>query len=343
MPKGPDGQADRPSIVVLDGDTLAPTEAQHAAETGSEEPNWNALSELGRLRVYARTPPELTLDRARGASIVLTNKTVLSRAHLEQLSSLRYIGVLATGTDTVDLAAAKALGIVVTNVPSYSTESVVQHTFALLLALVSKTAEYNAAVHAGRWTLAPDFSLRLFPTREISGRLLGIVGLGAIGGRVAQVARAFGMRIAAAHRPRGVRPEFGRMSILGLGLDDLFAHADVVTLHCPLTAETRGLVSAARLALMKPGSLLINTARGALIDEVALAEALNRGTPAGAALDVLSQEPPPAENPLLTAPRCLITPHVAWTTLEARQRLMAKVVDNVRQFLGRTDLGSDRP
>ena len=331
--KGEDGHADRPSIVVLDAETLAPAKVQAGRDVGPDELNWNALAELGRVRVYARTPPELTVERARGSSVVLTNKTVLSRSDLEQLRDLRYIGILATGTDVVDLAAAKALGIAVTNVPNYSTESVVQHTFALLFALVSRTAEYDNAVRAGCWTQGPDFSLRLFPTHELSGKLLGIVGLGAIGSRVAQVAHALGMRIAAAHRPGGGRPELDRIPILWLGPDDLFAHADVITLHCPLTPETRGLVNAERLARMKPGSVLINTARGGLIDEAALAEALARGTPCGAAVDVLSQEPPPADNPLLAAPRCLITPHVAWTTLEARQRLMAEVIENVRQFL----------
>ena len=336
--QGRNGQVERPSIVVLDGETLAPTE-QRAAAPGSAEPDWDALSEFGSLRVYARTPPELTVARALGASIVLTNKTVLSRSHLEQLPDLRYIGVLATGTDVVDLAAAKARGIVVSNVPRYSTESVVQHTFALLFALASRTAEYDTAARAGCWSEGPDFSLRLFPTRELSGKLLGIVGLGAIGGRVAQVGHALGMRIAAAHRPGGVRSELDPIPILWLGLDDLFAHADVVTLHCPLTPETRALVSAERLAKMKPGALLINTARGALVDESALAEALARGTPAGAGLDVLTEEPPRAGHPLLVAPHCLITPHVAWTTLEARERLMAKVVDNVRQFLDQADAG----
>lgn len=332
---------DRPKIVVLDGETLAPTDRRITDGSGSSEPSWDALAEVGRLEVYARTPPELTVTRALGASIVLTNKTVLSRAHLEQLPDLRYIGVLATGMDIVDLRAAQQREIVVTNVPRYSTESVVQHTLALLLALATRIAEYDNAVKNGRWSDGPDFSLRLFAAHELHGKLLGIVGLGAIGGRVARVAHALGMRIAAAHRPGGVRPDLDPVPILWLGLDDLFANADVISLHCPLTHETRGLVSAERLARMKPGALVLNTARGALVDEVALAEALKCGAVGGAGLDVLAQEPPPAkDHPLVDAPRCLITPHVAWTTLEARQRLMARVVDNVRQFLARTGSNS---
>jgi glycerate dehydrogenase len=309
-------------IVVLDG---------YAANPGDLD--WAPLTTLGDVAIHDRTPAPLTVTRAAEAGALLTNKVVLGAAELAALPDLRYIGVLATGYNVVDTAAAKARGIVVTNIPAYSTPSVAQHVFALLLELTRGAGRHAALVRAGRWCAAPDFTFWEGPQVELAGLTIGLVGFGAIGRAVARIARAFDMQVLVATRTPdpAAWPE-----VSFVGIDELFARADVVSLHCPLTEETKGLVNAARLARMKPSAYLLNTGRGPLVDEAALAGALHAGQIAGAGLDVLSQEPPAPDNPLLGAPNCVITPHLAWATAAARQRLMATAVANLRAFLAGT-------
>ncbi len=304
-------------IVVLDGHTLNPSDL-----------DWAPLAALGELTVYDRTAPAQLMERAAGAAVLLTNKCVLDRAAILTLPELRYIGVTATGTNVVDLATAAERGVVVTNVPDYGTESVAQAVFAHILNLANRTAEHATAVRDGRWTATPDFCFWDGTLVELSGRTLGVVGFGKTGRAVARIAGAFGMEVLAATRrpvelPAGVRPATE---------DEVFAAADVVSLHCPLTPETAGLVSRERLATMKPTAWLVNTGRGPLVDEAALAEALNAGQLAGAGLDVLSTEPPPADNPLLSAKNCYVTPHIAWATMAARRRLLDCVVENLAEW-----------
>jgi glycerate dehydrogenase len=270
------------------------------------------------------------VGRARDAEIVLTNKTVLERHEIERLPSLRYIGVLATGTNIVDLDAAHERGIVVTNVPAYGTRSVAQATMALLLELTNHTGHHAAGVREGRWTNNIDWCYWERPLLELDGLTMGIVGLGRIGRAVAEIAGAFGMNLLAC---RATKTKATPPPLREVALETLFRQSDVVSLHCPLTPETRNLVNAERLAWMKPTAFLLNTSRGLLVDETALAEALNHDRLAGAGLDVLSVEPPPADNPLLHAKNCLITPHQAWGTRAARSRLLQAAVENVRAFL----------
>ncbi|HUI09989.1 MAG TPA: D-2-hydroxyacid dehydrogenase [Bacteroidota bacterium] len=305
-------------IVVLDGFTLNPGDL-----------SWEGLRSLGSCTVYDRTPAEEVVPRGRGAEALLTNKTPLGADAIARLPRLRYIGVLATGYNIVDVAAAGARGIVVTNVPAYGTMSVAQVVFAHVFNLTHRAAQHASAVRSGRWSACPDFCFWDGPLVEVSGLRLGIVGLGRIGGAVARAGAAFGMEVVASDPsggkgfPEGVSP---------VPLDELFRTADVVSLHCPLTGETRGLVSAPRIALMKRTAFLINTSRGPLIDERALADALDRGGIAGAGLDVLCEEPPAADNPLLKARNCCITPHYAWASTAARRRLMEEVTENLRAF-----------
>jgi glycerate dehydrogenase len=320
---------DKPRCVVLDGWTL--TEHTAAALPIAGEPSWQALAELVDLTVFARTAYVDVPVRAEGAELILTNKVILDRAQLEQLPQLRYIGVLATGTNVVDLQHARTRKIMVTNAPGYATESVVAHVFASMLALELRLCEYARAVKDGSWSRSPDFTFRLGSTLELAGRTLGVVGFGNIGKRVAEVGMAFGMRVLAATRADSERPLPAWVE--RAPVDRIFAEADVVTLHCPLVPETTHLVNARRLASMKSDAILINTGRGPLVDELALADALERGTIRGAALDVLSIEPPAPEHPLLSVPRCLITPHTAWATRAARLRLMDIVTSNVAGFL----------
>jgi len=280
--------------------------------------------------VFERTADAEIVARAQGAEIVLTNKTALNAETLAALPRLRGICVLATGVNVVDVAAATARGIPVCNIPAYSTASTAQHTIALLLELGNHVGKHDRAVHEGAWVTAADFSFTLSPLTELDGLLLGIVGFGAIGRRVAEIARALGMRILAAGE---ARREGDPQWLERAPLDELFRRADVVTLHCPLSDATRGLVNRARLASMRPSALLLNAGRGPLVNEADLADALARGVIAGAALDVLSQEPPAADNPLLGAPRCVITPHNAWATLAARRRAMRTTAENVRGIL----------
>jgi glycerate dehydrogenase len=271
------------------------------------------------------------VERARGAKIVLTNKTPLSAATLEELPQLRFIAELATGYDNIDVAAAGRRGIPVANVPEYSTPSVAQHTMALLLELCNRVGEHSAAVRDGEWSRSPDFSFWHTGLVELAGLKLGIVGLGRIGGQVGVIGRAMGMEVLAYNRRHRQAPP--GLPVTWLELPELFAEADVVTLHCPLTPENRGFVDRRLLGTMKRSAFLVNTARGALVNEADLASALNEGTIAGAALDVVSREPITPDNPLLTARNCQITPHLAWASLAARRRLMATVAGNIRAFL----------
>ncbi|HHY85686.1 MAG TPA: D-2-hydroxyacid dehydrogenase [Verrucomicrobia bacterium] len=305
--------------VVLDGYTLNPGDL-----------SWDELKALGPCDIFDRTPPDEVLARAVDADAILTNKVVLSREIIQRLPRLKYIGVLATGTNVVDLEAARERNIPVTNVPGYATASVAQLTFALILELTFHVARHSDAVRSGDWTRSADFSFHLAPLVELSGLTLGLAGFGSIGRAVARIGAAFGMNVIATVR----RPPAGDCSgARFVDLETLFRESDVLSLHCPLTPETHHLVNRERLALMKPGAILINTGRGPLIDEAALAEALNEGRLAGAGLDVLSTEPPDATNPLLRARNCVITPHIGWATRAARIRLMREVVENLRAFL----------
>jgi glycerate dehydrogenase len=305
-------------IVVLDGYTLNPGDL-----------SWEPLKALGELTVHERTAPSDIVARAAGAEILLTNKTPLTCPTIKALPALRYIGVLATGYNIVDHIAAGEAGVVLTNVPAYSTMSVAQTVFAHLLNLTHGMGHHTRAVRGGRWSANPDFSFADAPLIELAGLTLGIVGPGRIGTAVAQMGMAFGMDVTAYSRS-------GRMplpSMRAVSLEEAFALSDVLTLHCPLTPETKHLVSAARLATMKPTAVIINTSRGPVIDEQALADALNTGRIGGAGLDVLAVEPPPPDNPLLTARNCHITPHFAWASTAARRRLMHEVTENVRAFI----------
>ena len=321
-----------PRIVVLDGYTASP-HPDDLPDGSDGDVSWDPIRDLGDLSIHDRTAAADVAKTARGAQIVLTNKAPLSADTIEKLSpDLKYIGVLATGVNIVDLQAAKKHGVVVTNVPGYSTESVAQHVFALLLEAVSHVAAHDKAVHEGGWVSAPDFSFTVAPITELGGKTFGLVGLGAIGSQVAQIASAFGMKVVAAKSPSGRQPKVEGVDVRWLDLESVFRESDVISLHCPLTESTKHLVSAARLATMKPNAILINTGRGALIDEKALADALEAGRIRAACLDVLSTEPPAKDNPLLSAPRCIITPHTAWASVEARTRLVRIAAENVAAF-----------
>lgn len=305
-------------IVVLDGYTLNPGDL-----------SWERLLSLGSCSIYDRTPAEAIVAEAADAELVLTNKAVLSREVIEALPQLRYIGVTATGYNVVDLEAARERDIVVTNVPIYGTDSVAQMVFAHVLRFTQRVSHHNSAVHAGHWSSATDWCFWDFPQQELAGMTMGIVGFGRIGRATAKLARAFGMRVLVATRSEISAAD----EVQAVDLDTLFRDSDILSLHCPLTDETTGLVDATRLRQMKPTALLINTSRGPLIDETALADALQHGEIAGAGLDVLSVEPPPADHPLLEIDNCVITPHIAWATRSARGRLLETVVDNVAAYL----------
>jgi glycerate dehydrogenase len=306
-------------IVVLDAHTLNPGDL-----------SWDGLKRLGDCQIHDRTPPTEVVPRASGAEVILTNKTVLTREQILSLPQLRYIGVLATGYNIVDVAAARGRNIPVTNVPTYGTRSVAQHTFALLLELTQHAGHHAQTTRDGRWSSCPDFCYWDFPLVELEGLSMGIVGFGRIGRAVADLARAFGMTVLATGRTPPPQPP---ADVRFVELDRLFRDSDVVSLHCPLTDQTRELVNGERLSLMKPGAFLLNTSRGPLIHEPDLADALNSGRIAGAAVDVLSTEPPRTDNPLLRARNCLVTPHIAWATRAARSRLLESAVANVRAFL----------
>lgn len=311
--------SDTTKIVILDGYTINP----------GDNP-WDSLQALGDCTIYDRTSPDQKLERAADADVILVSKVKLDEDTLRALPKLKYISMLATGYNNVDVETAGRLGIPVSNVPAYSTESVVQTTFALLLELTMQAGLHDTAVKAGEWVRCPDHSFWKTPLVELDGLTIGIVGYGTIGRAVARVARAFGMTVIA-HAPRiplGVANEAVRF----VPLEELFATADVVSLHCPQTPDNGGFVNAALLGLMKPGAYLLNLARGGLVNEDDLAQALRSGKIAGAGLDVVGQEPMLADNPLLAAPNCVITPHIAWASLAARRRLMEVVAANLAAF-----------
>lgn len=299
--------------------------------------SWESLQQLGECVVYDRTTPDELLQRAAGAEVLLTNKTVITASDMGNLPSLKYIGVLATGYNVVDIDAARQRGIIVTNIPAYSTNSVAQMVFAHLLHITQRVGHYAEENTRGRWSSCSDFCYWDTPLMELAGKRMGIVGLGNTGMATARIALAFGMEVAAytskqaEELPQGFTP---------CSMDELFATADVVSLHCPLTADTHHLINVARLRTMKPTAILINTGRGPLVNEQDLADALNQGHLMAAGLDVLSQEPPQADNPLLTARNCFITPHIAWATVEARTRLMEVAVENLRQYIAGTPVNN---
>lgn len=304
-------------IVVLDGYTLNPGDL-----------NWSKLEALGELKVYDRTTDEELFERCRDAEIILTNKTVLNSSIIEQLDKLEYIGIMATGYNVVDIDSCRKKGVTVTNAAGYSTPFVAQHTFALILELCNQVGLHNAAVHDSEWTNCPDFSFAKTPLTELDGKILGIIGLGTIGRAVAAIAQAFGMRVIAYH----THTEKHYHHLEYVSFEECLKRADIVSLHCPLKDNNHAFINKKALSNMKPSAFLINTARGPLINEKDLAEMLNTNKIAGAALDVLSTEPPLADNPLLSAKNCIITPHIAWASKAARERLMAIVVNNIKAF-----------
>ena len=306
-------------IVILDGFTANPGDL-----------SWKGLEELGTLTVYDRTRPEETVARAADAEIILTNKVIISREVMAQLPQLKYIGVLATGYNVVDIEAAHEHDIIVTNVPAYSTESVAQMVFAHLLTVTNRTEHYALQNRQGRWTKNPDFCYWDFSHMELAGKTFGIVGLGNIGRRVAEIALAFGMQVKALTSKSANALPAG---IEKADLEELLASSDIISLHCPLTDSTRHLINRETLSLMRPSAILINTGRGPLVDDQAVAYALAEGQLAAFCADVLTEEPPKADNPLLSQPNAFITPHIAWATEEARSRLLQVAISNVQAFL----------
>ena len=307
-------------IVVLDGYTLNPGDL-----------SWDSLKQFGEVTLHDRTPAELVLERAREADVLLTNKTPVGEDIINRLPGLKYIGVMATGYNVVDVDAAKKKGVIVTNAPDYSTDSVVQMTFALLLELTQHVQRHSDAVMDGKWSGALDFCFWNYPLVELSGKTMGIIGFGNIGQKVADVATAFGMKILGNSRTRtdqSHRPNFQWAEV-----PQLLEQSDVVSIHCPLLPETRGLINSQNLKRMKQSAYLLNTSRGPIVVDQDLADALNNQVIAGAAIDVLTTEPPQADNPLFAATNCLITPHISWATKEARTRLMNIVTDNLAAFI----------
>jgi glycerate dehydrogenase len=309
----------RPRLVILD-----------AYATNPGDLSWAPVEALADCTIHDRTQPADVLARTGDADAVMLNKAMLSAATIEQAPNLKYVGILATGWNTIDLAAAKKRSLVVTNVPGYSTDSVAQHTFALLLELTNQVSLHSADARAGGWPRSADYCYQLSAQIELSGLVLGVVGFGQIGQAVARIGQALGMRVLAHRRQNSTPPPAG---VEYASLDRLFSESDVISLHCPLSPATAGLVNAARLAQMKPSAFLINTSRGPLVVERDLADALRANRIAGAAVDVLSTEPPAADNPLLSAPRCFVTPHIAWATAAARKRLVDIAAENLRAFL----------
>lgn len=305
-------------IIALDGYTLNP----------GDNP-WDDVAKLGDFTSFDRTPVAQIVERARDADIILTNKAPLSAQTISQLPRLKLIGVTATGYNMVDLAAARTRGIPVSNVPVYSTDTVAEYVMALLLNFYRQPQLHSELVKQGEWTRSADFCFWRTPLAELAGRTIGIVGFGRIGRRVGELATAFKMRVLANSRSHGVPPGY---PIEWLGLPELFAESDIVTLHCPLTPDSTGLVNKALLGRMKKSAYLVNTSRGPLVNEHDLAQALRDGMIAGAALDVVSTEPIPADNPLLKAPNLTLTPHIAWATMEARRRLMRVTAQNIAAF-----------
>lgn len=309
-------------IVILDGYTANPGDL-----------SWNEMKKLGDVTVYDRTSPSETVERAMEADVVLTNKVILGRQEIEQLPRLKYIGVLATGYNVVDIEAARKRGITVTNVPTYSTMSVAQMVFAHLLTVTNHVEHYADDNRQGRWSQNRDFCYWDAPLTELAEKTFGIVGLGNIGSRVAMIAHAFGMRVVAfTSKQEKDIPDF----VEKRALQELLTESDVVSLHCPLTPDTRHLINSQSIRTMKPTAILINTGRGPLVDDQAVADALANGRLSAYCADVMTQEPPEADNPLLLQPHAFITPHIAWASTEARIRLLQVATDNVRAFINGT-------
>ena len=305
-------------IVILDG---------YASNPG--DVSWDELADLGELTVYDRTAKEEVVSRIADAEIVFLNKTPVDAAVFDACPRLKMIGILATGYNIVDIAAAKAHGVTVCNVPGYSTGAVAQMTFALLLEMTQCVGGHSAAVHAGQWQNCPDFCFWNAPLSELAGKTMGLIGYGAIGQAVGRLALALDMRLLVTARHEKAVPEGARYTTL----DELLTQSDVISLHCPLTPQSTRLIDAAALQKVKPGALLLNTARGALVDEQAVADALHAGTLGGYGADVVTVEPIPAGHPLLTAPRCILTPHIAWAPKETRIRLHRLAAENLRAYL----------
>ncbi|MGQ8335389.1 D-2-hydroxyacid dehydrogenase [Sunxiuqinia sp. A32] len=306
-------------IVVLDGYTLNPGDL-----------NWDDLKNLGDCAIYDRTKAEDTISRIGDAEIIFTNKVIIDKDVLDACSKLKYIGVLATGYNVVDLELARQLGIVVTNIPAYSTDSVAQMVFAHILNITHRVSFHAEQVSQGEWSKSIDFSYWSTTQMELAGKTIGIIGFGKIGQRVAELAKAFGMKII--FQNRSVKKDLPD-GYKQVDIDVLLKGADIVSINCPLTNENKEFINRSSLSIMKPTAILINSGRGPLINEQDLADALNSGKIAAAGLDVLSQEPPKPDNPLITAKNCYITPHIAWATLEARQRLMNIAVSNLKAFM----------
>lgn len=307
-------------IVVLDGYALNPGDM-----------SWMGFDSFGEVIVYDRTPKDKILERIGDAEVVLTNKTPLNREILEKIHNLKYIGVLATGYNVVDIEFAIKRGITVTNIPGYSTEAVAQMVMALILELCHHAGDHSREVKSGAWSASKDFAFWSYPLVELKDKTIGIIGFGQIGRAVAVLAKAFGMNIL--YNSRTQKEYTKDTEATFTDLDSLIEHSDVITLNCPLTDETKDLINKETLAKMKKSAFLINTARGPVVNEYDLAEALNMGVIAGAAVDVLSKEPADKENPLLNTKNCIITPHIAWATKEARERLMTIAIENVKEYI----------
>jgi glycerate dehydrogenase len=312
-------------LVVLDGYTLNPGDL-----------NWEGIKKFGNLEVHDRTPESLIVERCQGAEIIFTNKTPIRESVLSQLPDLKYIGVLATGYNVVDVDYAKTRGVAVANVPGYGTASVVQMTFALLLELCQHVQSHSDSVRQGDWAASPDFCYWNYPMIELEGKTIGIIGFGSIGQKVADIATAFGMNIIGFSRTRSDQSH--RKNFKWAELNELLKESDVVSVHCPLFPDTQGIINKDSLSLMKRTAFFLNTSRGPLMVDQDLADALNEGIIAGAGIDVLSVEPPSADNPLFKAKNCLITPHIAWATKEARSRLMGIAENNLSSFLNQNPI-----
>ena len=307
-------------IVILDAYTTNPGDL-----------SWEKFSELGELSVYDYTPENLIIERCEDAEIIIDNKVILTKETLDKLPKLKYIGMLSTGFNVIDIAAAKSNGVTVCNVPTYSTAAVAQLTFALILEIYNQVGLHNEAVHNGEWTSCRDFCFQKTPLIELSNKTIGLIGYGKIGTEVAKIADAFSMNILCYVPSKKAQPDFKNFRFVTL--QELAEQSDIVSLHCPLTPETTGIINKDFISKMKKNAIIINTSRGPTIDEQALADALNEGVIAGAGVDVLSTEPPKENNPLLSCSKCFITPHIAWAGYETRNRLIGVVYDNLKAFL----------
>ncbi len=312
-------RGDSMKIVNLDGYTTNPGDL-----------SWEGIAQFGELTTYDRTPPEKVVERAKDAEILLINKTVINADMLMQMPKLRYVGLQSTGYNVIDGKAARELGITISNIPAYSTNAVAQLVFAFILQITNKVTLHSDAVHNNEWTNCPDFCFWKAPLTELAGKTIGIIGFGSIGLRVSEIAKAFGMSVMA-YTPHPKPEKF--TDIKFVSLDELLNNSDIITCHCPLTPETTGLINTENISKMKDGAILINTSRGPVIDDKAVAEALNSGKLTAAGIDVLTTEPPKADNPLLKAKNCFITPHIAWAGYETRARLISILEDNLRAFL----------